>query len=330
MIGLAKKQLAGEELSVISGVIVVDKPAEKTSFDVIREVRKSLGIRKIGHTGTLDPIATGVLPLCINEATKMAAFLTDDDKEYRATMELGVKTDTQDITGAVIATRNFEEVTRETVETLVKSFQGTVQQKIPRYSAAKYRGKPYHRWTREGVYLDTPEKEITIRAIDVECFSPPYVTFRVTCSKGTYIRALCDDMGERLGCGAVLAGLRRTRSGSFDEEDALSLDHMTDRGGLSLVKDKIVPLKDVLGDLAVLHISDALARSIRDGCQPERRHLQDVVFPDLERGDLVRFIAGDSDIIAVARMLLSQKDFAAAHDKEQVFKLVRVFNGHIV
>lgn len=311
----------------IHGVIVVDKPAGCTSFDVVRKVRKALKVRKVGHTGTLDPLATGVLPLCLNEATKAAAFLAGDDKEYRAVIELGVATDTQDITGAVVMRRDPRGITRSDFEAAARSFLGTIRQKVPRYSAAKYRGRPYYWWTRQGVGIDTPEKEVSIYEIEIESFSFPSATFRVLCSKGTYIRALCDDIGERLGCGAVLTGLRRTRSGAFREEDALPLDSVAVAADSTLVRNMVIPLKNLMGEYAAVPVDRDSAKKIRDGRQPTRGFFEGAVFPEVQRGELVRLTAEDDEIVAVARVLLSPEEYAGAGDTEQVLRLVRVFNG---
>lgn len=310
----------------MNGIVVVDKPAGKTSFDVIRDLRKILGIRKIGHTGTLDPLATGVLPLCINEGTKMAPFLAEDDKEYRATMILGLTTDTQDITGTVLDRTDAGDVTREALESAAGAFVGKIEQKVPRYSAAKYRGRPHHRWARNGVVLDTPVKEITIHGIEIESFSPPYVTFLVACSKGTYIRTLCNDMGTRLGCGAALADLRRTRSGRFGEDSALRLDDLANGEGSRLVQDNLVPLERVLDRYRAISVSGDLARRIREGYQPEGGVMKSRAIPAVEEGALVRLVTDDGRMVAVARMMLSAEAMKTAGEREQVLKLVRVFN----
>lgn len=310
----------------MNGIVVVDKPAGKTSFDVIRDLRKIPGIRKIGHTGTLDPLATGVLPLCLNEATKMATFLVEDDKEYRATMILGITTDTQDITGAVLSRTDPGDITRTALESVAADFVGAIEQKVPRYSAAKYRGRPHHRWAREGVVLDTPVKKITIHDIEIESFSPPYVTFLVACSKGTYIRTLCNDIGARLGCGAALADLRRTRSGRFGEENALCLDDLANGEGSRLVRDNLVPLEHALDRYRAIIVNSDLARRIREGYQPEGGIMKDRAIPALEKGALVRLVTDDGRMVAVARMIMSSEALKAAGEREQVLKLVRVFN----
>ncbi|MCK9230091.1 MAG: tRNA pseudouridine(55) synthase TruB [Syntrophales bacterium] len=315
-----------ERKADMSGIVVVDKPAGKTSFDVVRDLRKILGIRKIGHTGTLDPLATGVLPLCINEGTKMAPFLAEDDKEYRATMMLGITTDTQDITGTVLSGRDPGNVTRQALESAAGAFVGRMEQKVPRYSAAKYRGRPHHRWARNGVVLDTPVKEITIHGIEIESFSLPYVTFMVACSKGTYIRTLCNDMGARLGCGAALASLRRTRSGRFCEKNALRLDDLVNGGGARMVRDNLVPLERVLDTCRAITVDDELARRIREGYQPEGGILKKAAIPAVDRGDLVRLVRDDGRMVAVARMMLSPEALKTAGAREQILKLVRVFN----
>ena len=162
---------------MMDGVIVIDKPAGKTSHDVVNEVRKTLGIKKAGHTGTLDPLATGVLPVCLNEATKLAGFLTGEDKEYRATMLLGVKTDTMDTEGKIIS-QSDSFVSEEEIKSVISRMTGKIKQIPPAYSAVKYCGKPLYKWARSGVFLDLEPREVTIYSIVVEeyFFAPGYVS----------------------------------------------------------------------------------------------------------------------------------------------------------
>ncbi|MDP2840402.1 MAG: tRNA pseudouridine(55) synthase TruB, partial [Syntrophales bacterium] len=198
----------------MNGVVVVDKPSGPTSRDVVVEVRRALGIRKAGHTGTLDPLATGVLPVCINEATKLVQFLALDDKEYRVTLRLGVRTDTLDTDGRLL-TQEEPRVSREQVEAVLNGLKGRRAQLPPRYSAVKVRGKALYDWTRRGIDVEAPAREVEIYDIRIEEVRLPEVTFAVSCSKGTYIRSLCAEAGEALGCGGCMSGLRRTRSGNF-------------------------------------------------------------------------------------------------------------------
>ena len=207
----------------MKGVVIVDKPAGITSHDAVDRVRKLLGERKAGHTGTLDPMATGVLAVCVGEATKIASFLTGDDKVYEATMRLGVRTDTLDMTGQVL-TEQEPRATDADVKAVLAAFAGTITQVPPQYSAVKVRGKALYKWARKGIRVEPPAREVEIREILLQGIELPRVRFTVTCSKGTYIRTLCADMGDRLGCGAALEQLRRTRSGIFRLQDAVRLD----------------------------------------------------------------------------------------------------------
>jgi len=309
----------------MNGVIVVDKPPGKTSFDVVRDVKKALGTKKIGHTGTLDPLATGVLPLCINEATKLVQFLATDDKEYRATMVCGITTDTQDITGTITG-RSEVHLTRNDVEAVIKEFTGTVAQKVPRYSACKYRGKPYYKWTREGLLLETPVRNVWVHDIVLEEIVCPAVTMRISCSKGTYIRTLCADMGDRLGCGATLSELRRIRSGRFSERDALSLDHAGDKEKARLISEHIIPISEALDDFTTISVCREVAEKIRDGYQPEIETFSKLCVPPVNKGAMVKIVTEYNQLVAVAEMLLSSEELPQAHEKGQAVKLMRVFN----
>jgi tRNA pseudouridine 55 synthase len=214
---------------MVNGIIIIDKPSGKTSYDIVEDVKKTLCARKVGHTGTLDPLATGVLPVCVNEATKLVRFFSTDSKEYKATMLMGVETDTLDIEGNLTAQKK-PDVARGDIEDVLKSLAGKIKQIPPRYSAIKFKGKPMYKWARKGINFDIPPRMVEVHQITIEDVKLPYVTFFVACSKGTYIRSLCADIGEKLGCGACLAGLRRIRSGAFCERYALSLEGVHDRG----------------------------------------------------------------------------------------------------
>ncbi|MGA2780672.1 MAG: tRNA pseudouridine(55) synthase TruB [Smithella sp.] len=311
---------------MMDGVIVIDKPAGKTSHDVVSEVKKILGVKKAGHTGTLDPMVTGVLPVCLNEATKLAGFLTGEDKEYLATMLLGVKTDTLDIEGKIISqSNNF--VTEEEIRAAMARMMGTIKQVPPAYSAVKYCGKPLYKWARKGVLLDMEQREVKIHSIVIENISFPRVTFRVVCSKGTYIRTLCSDIGDLLGLGACLCSLRRLRSGFFSEEMAVSLNNYEGNDKKNKLLEKILPMAELLPLLTTIELEDHSAEKLRNGWQPSVEMMKEHDLPFLKAGDMVKFISSSGYLLAVAEMVAPVNKFSEFDGKRQAAKIVRVFNN---
>ena len=249
---------------MIHGIIIIDKETGFTSHDVVAKLRGICGQKKIGHTGTLDPAATGVLPVCLGSATKLCDMLTDRDKEYVAELLLGVSTDTQDTTGTVLTKRPVE-VSKEEVLKACESFVGSYDQIPPMYSALKVDGKRLYQLAREGKSVERKARPVMIYRLEVLECSLPVVKLRVACSKGTYIRTLCADIGEKLGCGGSMQNLRRTRSGGFGLEDALTLNELQklkDSGRLSMV---VRPVDSVFGDCPQLHIKEAYASLLENG-----------------------------------------------------------------
>lgn len=208
----------------MDGIVNVYKEKGFTSFDVVAKLRGLLKTKKIGHTGTLDPMAEGVLPVCVGSATKVCALLTDKDKEYVTTFKLGVSTDTQDVTGTVISEREVA-VTEDEIRACIKSFVGTIEQLTPMYSARKVNGKKLYEYAREGIEVERKVKSVKIYSItDIEIDMVNYlVSMKVACEKGTYIRTLCNDIGEKLGCGACMTELLRTRVDIFSLENSMKL-----------------------------------------------------------------------------------------------------------
>lgn len=205
-----------------NGIINVYKEPGYTSHDVVAKLRGILGQRKIGHTGTLDPDAEGVLPVCLGSGTKLCDMLTGKGKEYQAELLLGTVTDTQDISGTVLAVKEVT-VTDEQVQETVETFVGEYEQLPPMYSAIKVGGKRLYQLAREGKEIERAARKVRIDYIRIDCLELPRVIMTVGCSKGTYIRTLCHDIGERLGCGGVMVRLKRTASGSFTAERAIKL-----------------------------------------------------------------------------------------------------------
>ena len=203
----------------MNGVIVVDKEKGKTSFDEIRKIRKEYNIKKVGHTGTLDPMATGVLPILVGEATKLSDYLMEHDKEYLATLTLGEKRDTGDSEDIVVETKEIPNINETEVKNVLKSFEGEISQIPPIYSAIKVNGKKLYEYAREGKQVEIKPRIVTIYNIKLIEIKENNITFKVHCSKGTYIRTLCEDIAKKLGTVGYMSSLRRTRVGNFTLED---------------------------------------------------------------------------------------------------------------
>jgi len=255
----------------MKGVLVIDKPEGLTSFAVVK---------KAGHTGTLDPLATGVLPVCLGEATKVAGMLLAEDKAYEAEAELGRRTDTLDVTGETTARGDFSGITRQQIEQALAPLTGEIDQVPPAYSAVRVDGKRAHELARQGRAPELKARRVVVQELELTRFEPPHLGLRIACSKGTYVRVLIDDLGSALGCGASMSALRRTRSGAFTLERAAALEGLrqqADAGELPLFS-----LDEALAHLPGVDTDEAGAHHLRHG-QP-----LDGPGPDLPEGDLVR------------------------------------------
>ena len=210
----------------MNGFLVIDKPQGVTSFDVVRTIRRALKVRRVGHCGTLDPMATGVLPVAIGEATRLVEFVMDGEKIYRGTLKLGETTDTQDAEGTILSSRAIDGIDRAQIEAVIATLLGPIQQLPPMYSALKRDGVPLYELARKGLEVERALRSIEIYRFEISSVDLPFVTFEVTCSKGTYVRTLAHDLGARLGCGAHLTALRRMKSGAFTEAEAIPLDSL--------------------------------------------------------------------------------------------------------
>lgn len=235
-----------------AGFIIVDKPAGVTSFSVVSLMRRVTGVRRVGHAGTLDPLATGVLPVAIGIATRLIEYLDDSVKVYDASVRLGVETDTYDADGQVVAERDASAITAADVEAALRGFVGEIEQVPPRFSALKVAGKPMYRYAREGADVELRPRRVRIDAIALQRFEGGVARLTVRCGPGTYIRSLAHDLGAALGCGAHLAALRRTYSAGFSIEDAVTPDllraaaHEGRLGDLILAPDRAVERHDAL------------------------------------------------------------------------------------
>jgi len=217
--------MASRRGQLLDGVLLLDKPEGLSSNHALQRAKRALDARKAGHTGTLDPFATGLLVCCLGRGTKLAGQLLDSDKGYVATISFGTETDSGDLTGNVVSTiENFEGTTVDALQAVLPEFRGDIEQIPPMHSALKRDGKPLYKYAREGIELERPARSVTIHKLDVLSFTSTEVVIDVVCSKGTYIRTLAQDIGRRLGCGAHLSALRRSRVGPFHIDQAIALE----------------------------------------------------------------------------------------------------------
>lgn len=249
----------------LSGVIVIDKPEGMTSFDVVARARRRFKTRSVGHTGTLDPMATGVLPLCIAESTRIVRFLTCDDKTYEAELRLGTATDSQDRMGQTIASAPVPHLDIEDIETALAGFRGAIRQVPPMFSAIRVQGERLYEKARRGETVEREARPIVVHELELTG-RPAFdrLTIRVHCSKGTYIRTLAHDIGEALGCHAHLTALRRTQSGTFTLRHAVTLDEMLNADDETLAS-KFIGERQALDALPELLVSEEASRWILNG-----------------------------------------------------------------
>lgn len=249
----------------MNGILNLNKPSGMTSHDVVARVRRLLKIKRVGHAGTLDPLATGVLLVCIGQATRVAEYLMASPKSYRARVQLGVSTDTCDAEGAVVATVPVPELTPDDLRGALAPFVGAIQQAPPAFSAIKQDGVPLYRLARRGEAVTPPPRPVTIHRIELLSWQSPTLELAVDCDPGTYIRSLARDLGAALGCGAMLAGLVRTRSGAFTLEDALTLDALAAEVAAGRIAGALHPLRAALARLTAVPVSAAEVDALRKG-----------------------------------------------------------------
>jgi tRNA pseudouridine55 synthase len=247
----------------VDGVLLLDKAIGITSNTALMRAKRLFNAEKAGHTGTLDPLASGLLPICFGEATKFSQFLLDAVKGYRATIRFGVTTTTQDVEGDVVATRAVA-IDRAAIEAVLVKFTGRIRQIPPAFSALKHRGRPHYEYARAGIDVPRPPRDVHILSLTLAEWSPPIAVVDVECSKGTYVRTLAADIGETLGCGAHLAGLRRVAAGGFSVQDAVTLD---DIESLSIdARDRaLLPVDAMLRALPMIRVDAAGAMHLRQG-----------------------------------------------------------------
>ena len=252
----------------ISGILLLDKAQGLTSNAALQEVKRVFSAGKVGHTGSLDPLATGILPLCFGEATKFSQFLLDANKRYLATFKLGVATDTGDADGEVIAQHPVENIDRSKVVALLSEFTGEIQQIPSMYSALKYKGKPLYKLARQGIEVERKARTVTIMKMDLVSFEEDQYVLDILCSKGTYIRSLAEDMGTKLKCGAHVSELRRLGSGPYDVKDCYTVEELAsikDQRGLNSLDGCLLPLSTAVMDWPAVNLPEITAFYLRQG-----------------------------------------------------------------
>lgn len=272
----------------MNGVIIMDKPKGVTSFKALGIVKRALGTKKVGHTGTLDPDATGVLPILVGKATKAAELLSAADKEYEAKIKLGVRTDTLDLSGTVLEEREVK-VSENDIINVIKSFEGDIMQLPPMYSAVSVGGRRLYDLARSGEEVERTERKVNIRSIEVTDISLPYVTFNVSCSKGTYIRTLADDIGEKLSTLAAVAELRRTRCGVFTLENAHTPEEI-EKGAM----DCMLPIDTLFEKYSRLDLDGRMSTLIKNGVPAYVSGQKD--------GEVLRLYDNEGEFIAIAKV----------------------------
>jgi tRNA pseudouridine55 synthase len=246
-------------------VISINKPKDITSQDAVTSAKRIMKVKKAGHTGTLDPIATGLLIICTNRATRLASYFTDLDKEYTAVMKLGESTDTQDAYGNVIDRSEVVTIEKSSVEDILKSFKGKILQEPPMFSALKHKGKSLYTYARKGIEIDRKPREITIHSMELISFHLPFVTFRTVCSKGTYIRTLCHDIGNKIGIGAHLYELERTAIGQFNIKNSLTYEELRSFSEGDQITKGIYTMNEALSWLPEYTVKESLLRPVIHG-----------------------------------------------------------------
>lgn len=292
---------------------MIDKPPEMTSARLTAIVKKLLRVKKAGHTGTLDPFATGVMLLCLGKATKLARFFLHEKKTYTGIMKLGIETDTQDLTGRITATGDPTHITEKEIIRAFEKFKGTIRQVPPIFSALKHHGTPLYQLARMGKPVQKPPRTVHIHELTVWDIRLPEIEFQVTCSGGTYIRTLVSDIGKILGCGGHLTALKRTQNAGFKIEEAISLQKlkkMAEKGEFDTprgVYHFIIPMKKALKNMPEFVVDENMAKSILDGKKIHVKSLPGIVHMEKQPVEnYVKVVNSDGELLAVLNLEKNQ------------------------
>ncbi len=282
--------------NAISGVLVVDKPTGMTSHDVVQVVRKGTNIRRAGHTGTLDPRASGVLVILVGPAVRLSEYVAASDKRYQAIIRLGTTTDTYDADGKVLQTKPVDDITEEQFDEALQTFVGEIEQVPPPYSAIKVGGRKAYEMARNGEEVDLAPRVIKVHSLELLEWAPPEVVIDVHCSSGTYVRSLAHDLGTKLGCGASLTGLRRTRSGRFTLRDAVPLRKLREAFEDGTWYQYLIPAAEALGDWPAVEMTHEQVEAVRHGHRiPAEQGAEGLARGISEAGELIALLEYDAE-----------------------------------
>ena len=286
----------------VNGVLVVDKPAGISSNDAVQRAKRLFGAQKVGHTGSLDPLATGVLPLCFGEATKFSQFLLDADKKYRARICLGVSTETGDADGEVIAEADASSVTAAQVAAELKNFVGEIEQVPSMYSALKHQGQPLYKLARQGVEVERAPRKVTVYCAELLQVTGTEIELFVHCSKGTYIRSLAEDLGTALDCGGHVAGVRRLAAGPYKEEQAVSFEKLNAMSGPEVLDALLLPVSSAVDSWPIMRLHQDTAHYLLRGQPVQVAHAPTEGWVQIfESGEEDRFL-GVGEILTDGRI----------------------------
>ncbi len=295
--------------NAISGALVVDKPVGMTSHDVVQAIRNGTGLRRAGHTGTLDPRASGVLVVLVGPAVRLSEYVSASDKRYQAIIRLGGTTDTYDAEGKFTPTKNPVDVTEAEFEAVLQTFVGEIEQTPPPYSAVKVQGRKAYEMARQGEEVELAPRKITVHHLEVLEWAPPEVVIDVHCSSGTYVRSLANDLGVKLGCGAYLVGLRRTKSGRFSLRDSVPLRKLQEAFAAGNWYQYLIPAAEALGDWPAVELNPDEVEAVRHGHRAKAKDIP---------GEKVRGVSTQGELVALME-LVTNEDGSKEWQPKKVF-----------
>lgn len=298
--------------NAISGALVIDKPVGMTSHDVVQAIRNGTGLRRAGHTGTLDPRASGVLVILVGPAVRLSEYVSASDKRYQAIIRLGGTTDTYDAEGKFTPTKDPANITEAEFEEALKTFVGEIEQTPPPYSAVKVQGRKAYEMARKGEEVELEPRTITVHHLEVLEWTPPEVVIDVHCSSGTYVRSLANDLGKKLGCGAYLVGLRRTKSGKFTLRDAVPLRKLQEAFNAGNWYQFLIPAAEALGDWYAIELSPDEVEAVRHGHRVKAK-------PADFAQEKVRGVSTQGELVALMVQMENPEDGSKEWQPKKVF-----------
>lgn len=303
----------------MNGIINLNKPKGPTSCRVVNDLKHMLNVKKIGHIGTLDPEVTGLLPLCVGKATKIVELLSNFEKIYVGVMKLGIKTDTQDASGKVLSKCFNTNVSDEELKNVLDDFEGEIDQKPPMFSAAKYKGQRLYQLARRGLRIDVAPKKVHIYSLELLERKDELIRLKIKCSKGTYIRTLFNDIGDRLGCGAHMVELERTGAGGFDIADSVTLSRIKELKEANRLGDAIIPIDNVLEFMPVIYVEEGEEKAVLNGKTIWKDSIKNIS-KDFMPEDTVLIKNHNGELLALGKAVVSKKEISGLDGGDSILK----------